>query len=132
MWNNSWGGTYRLNDATVEVVVHFATGSIQLARLESQGQDWLDILGSNAAGIENREDLISYLWPGNDEFSWRYHPMPMTLMGDSRLEIKPYLEAVVIVCGKGSMGSGLVILLRIYSGLLRWTERLELSILPQI
>jgi hypothetical protein len=71
LWNNTWGGTYRLDNATVEIVVDFSTGSIQLARLESEGKDWLAILGSNVDEIQNREDLISYLWPGNDDLSWR-------------------------------------------------------------
>lgn len=74
LWNDRWGGTYQSDNATVEVVVDFPTGSIQLARLESEGNDWLAILGSYVDDIQNREDLISYLWPGNDDSSWRCYP----------------------------------------------------------
>jgi hypothetical protein len=71
LWNNRWGGKYTLNDAIVEIVVDFRSGSIQLARLESEGKDWLGIIASDLDRLTTRSDVISYLWPGSDDSSWR-------------------------------------------------------------
>jgi hypothetical protein len=69
-WNRKWGGKYQLNDALVEILVDFPTGSIQLTRLESEGVDWL----VQATGLTGpRNEIIAYLWPGIDDVTYRYY-----------------------------------------------------------
>jgi hypothetical protein len=58
-----------LNDALVEILVDFSTGSIQLARLESEGVDWI----VQATGLTGpRNEILAYLWPGIDDVTYRY------------------------------------------------------------
>jgi hypothetical protein len=71
LWNRKWGGKYQLNDALVEILVDFPTGSIQLARLQSEGVDWL-VQATDLTGPRN--EIIAYLWPGIDDLTYRYHP----------------------------------------------------------
>jgi hypothetical protein len=74
MWNNKWGGNYTLNNTVIELLVDFDNASIELARLEGKGFDVLGEFGQ-AYGITNRNDVLSYLWPGYNESSIRYRPI---------------------------------------------------------
>ena len=71
LWADKWAGIYSLGDATVQISVNFENGTIELVQLESNGTDWLSLYASFLNLPSERRDLISYLWPGNDEFSWR-------------------------------------------------------------
>jgi len=70
-WDNKFGGTYKLADALVEIVVDYNTSTIQLARLESGGQDWLIV--QDDSDPARRTDLISYLWSSGDDLAYRYY-----------------------------------------------------------
>ena len=74
MWNEKWGGNYTLNDTVIELLVDFDNASIELARLEGNRIDVLGEFGQ-AYGITNRNDVLSYLWPGYNENSIRYRPV---------------------------------------------------------
>ena len=71
-WNTSYGGTYILNNTVIDIAVDPTEATIELSRLKGQGVDALSYLGA-ASGIPlaNRSDLISYLWPGIDENTFR-------------------------------------------------------------
>jgi|SRR5579862_3687926 len=75
-WNDKYGGQYRSKDATIDISVNFTSATIELSQLEIGKVDALEYLyhfQGNKAG--NRSDIVSYLWPGIDDNTFRYvHP----------------------------------------------------------
>jgi len=59
--------------------VNYDTGSIELARLEKNGIDLLALYASFFGLVGERSDLISYMWPGNDDATWRYNPVSLLI-----------------------------------------------------
>lgn len=72
VWERKWGGVYTLGDAIVEIHVDYGKGGIELLRLETSEFDWLAIIGYYFGPRCDRKNIVSYLWPGNDERTWRY------------------------------------------------------------
>ena len=74
-WARGFAGIYTdPSSAIVQIEVNFITGILELTRLESNGTDLLAIYAFLFNVPAPRSELIFYLWPGNNEFSWRYIP----------------------------------------------------------
>jgi hypothetical protein len=75
MFNATYGGHYVQNDTTnttIDIVVDSTSGSITLDKLQGRGVDVLGQLGLLGRGIQNRTNVLSYIWPGIDDKTFRY------------------------------------------------------------
>jgi hypothetical protein len=75
LFNTKYGGHYVQNDTTnttIDIVVDPSSGGISLNRLEGRGVDVLGRFGSISRGIQNRRNILSDLWPGIDDNTFRY------------------------------------------------------------
>ena len=122
LWADKWGGIYTLGDATVEIFVNYVNGTIELARLENNGIDFLLLCALLFGLPDNRSDLFSYLWPGNDEFSWRYPHIHDRINAEFQSAPIEFLEVVVLGRGAGLIRYLLEDIQQIYYSSLRWME----------
>lgn len=73
LWNNKYGGRYQCDNAVIDISVNLVNGSIELTSMQIGQMDTLFYLYQfNGNMIGNRSDIISYLWPGIDDNTFRY------------------------------------------------------------
>jgi hypothetical protein len=104
LFNTKYGGHYVQNDTTnttIDIVVDPSSGSISLERLEGRGVDVLGRLASLSRGIQNRTNVLSYLWPGIDDNTFRYHLCIGFLILDFHWGIKHTLPEGLLVLVPG-------------------------------
>jgi hypothetical protein len=74
-WAREFAGIYTGADsAIVQISVNYTAGILELTRLESKGTDLLAVFAFLFNVPAPRSELTFYLWPGNNELSWRYIP----------------------------------------------------------
>jgi hypothetical protein len=104
LFNAKYGGHYVQNDTTnttIDILVDPSSGSISLDRLEGRGVDVLGRFGLISRGIQNRTNVLSYLWPGIDDNTFRYVLYISLLILDFHWGIKRNLQEGQLVLVPG-------------------------------
>jgi hypothetical protein len=72
LWNSKYGGRYQSDGVTIDITVNFTTATIELTTMQIgqiDGINYLYQFEQNPSA--ERSDIISYLWPGIDDSSFR-------------------------------------------------------------
>lgn len=73
LWSKKYAGRYQCDSTTIDIFVNFTKGSIEVSQMQFGNIDMIEFFYEFSGNpAVNRTDLISYIWPGIDDVTYRY------------------------------------------------------------